>query len=81
MTEMHDAIASGVERLGRKVSDIRILLSSHAHFDHIEGHALMQRRTGGQVMAMTADARRSKPGTIPRRSGRSAGSRFGWRGG
>ena len=44
-TEMHDAIASGVERLGYKVSDIRILLASHAHFDHIEGHALMQRRT------------------------------------
>jgi metallo-beta-lactamase class B len=56
MTEMHDGITSGVERLGYKVSDIRILLSSHAHFDHIEGHALMQRRTGGQVMAMTADA-------------------------
>jgi metallo-beta-lactamase class B len=42
--------------LGYKLSDIRILLSSHAHFDHIEGHALMQRGTGAQVMAMTADA-------------------------
>lgn len=56
MTEMHDAITSGVEQLGYAVSDIRILLSSHAHFDHIEGHALMQRRTGAQVMAMTGDA-------------------------
>ena len=56
MTEMHDAITSGVERLGYKVSDIRILLASHAHFDHIEGHALMQRRTGAQVMAMAGDA-------------------------
>jgi metallo-beta-lactamase class B len=56
MTEMHDAITSGVERLGFAVSDIRILLASHAHFDHIEGHALMQRRTGAQVMAMTGDA-------------------------
>jgi len=55
-TEMHDAITSGVERLGYRVSDIRILLASHAHFDHIEGHALMQRRTGAQVMAMTGDA-------------------------
>jgi metallo-beta-lactamase class B len=44
-TGMHDAIAGGVERLGYKVSDIRILLASHAHFDHSEGHALMQRRT------------------------------------
>jgi metallo-beta-lactamase class B len=56
MTEMHDGIVSSVERLGFAVSDIRILLASHAHFDHIEGHALMQRRTGAQVMAMTADA-------------------------
>jgi metallo-beta-lactamase class B len=56
MTEMHDAITGGVERLGYAVSDIRILLASHAHFDHIEGHALMQRRTGAQVMAMPGDA-------------------------
>ena len=56
MTEMHDGVTSNVERLGYVVSDIRILLASHAHFDHIEGHALMQRRTGAQVMAMIGDA-------------------------
>lgn len=56
MTEMHDGIVSSVEQLGYAVSDIRILLASHAHFDHIEGHALMQRRTGAQVMAMAGDA-------------------------
>ena len=56
MTEMHDGITSGIEQLGFKVSDVRILLASHAHFDHIEGHALMQRRTGAQVMAMAPDA-------------------------
>jgi metallo-beta-lactamase class B len=55
-TEMHDAITSSVEKLGYNVSDIRILLASHAHFDHIEGHALMQRRTGARVMAMNGDA-------------------------
>ena len=54
--EMHDAITGSVERLGYKVSDVRILLASHAHFDHIEGHALMRRRTGAQVIAMTGDA-------------------------
>ena len=56
MTGMHDIITRGVEQLGYSVSDIRILLASHAHFDHIEGHALMQRRTGAQVMAMGGDA-------------------------
>ena len=54
--EMHDAITAGIEQLGFRVSDVRILLASHAHFDHIEGHALMQRRTGAQVMAMAGDA-------------------------
>jgi metallo-beta-lactamase class B len=56
MTEMHDGIVSHVEQLGYRLSDIRILLASHAHFDHIAGHALMQRRTGAQVMAMAPDA-------------------------
>ena len=55
-TEMHDAIVSSIEQLGYRASDVRILLASHAHFDHIEGHALMQRRTGAQVVAMTGDA-------------------------
>jgi len=56
MNEMHDGIISNVEKLGFAVSDIRILLASHAHFDHIDGHALMQRRTGAEVMAMAGDA-------------------------
>ena len=45
--EMHDGIARGVEQLGYRLSDIRILLASHA---------LMQRRTGAQVRAMSGDA-------------------------
>ncbi|OFW03053.1 MAG: hypothetical protein A3I61_05525 [Acidobacteria bacterium RIFCSPLOWO2_02_FULL_68_18] len=56
MNEMHDVITNNVVKLGFKVEDIRIMLSSHAHFDHIEGHAAMQRATGAQVMAMTGDA-------------------------
>ena len=69
-TEMHDAITSSVEKLGYNVSDIRILLASHAHFDHIEGHALMQRRTGARVMAMNGDAEALESGTILLRSER-----------
>ena len=56
MNEMHDVIKNNVAKLGFKASDIKIMLSSHAHFDHIDGHALMQRLTGAQVMAMTGDA-------------------------
>jgi metallo-beta-lactamase class B len=56
MNEMHDVIKNNVAKLGFKAADIEIMLSSHAHFDHIDGHALMQRLTGAQVMAMTGDA-------------------------
>jgi metallo-beta-lactamase class B len=56
MTEMHDVIRNNVATLGFKTSDIRVMLSSHAHFDHIAGHAAMKKLTGAQVMAMTGDA-------------------------
>ena len=55
-TTMHDVIRKSVETLGFKTSDIKIMLSSHAHFDHIEGHAAMKKLTGAQVMAMVGDA-------------------------
>lgn len=56
MNDMHDVIKNSVAKLGFKIADIKIMLSSHAHFDHIEGHAAMQRATGAQVMAMVGDA-------------------------
>jgi metallo-beta-lactamase class B len=56
MMPMHDVIKNSVAKLGFKTSDIKIMLSSHAHFDHIEGHAAMKKLTGAQVMAMVGDA-------------------------
>ena len=53
---MHDVIRNNVAKLGFKTPDIRIMLSSHAHFDHIAGHAAMKKLTGAQVMAMEGDA-------------------------
>ncbi|AOS44532.1 Metallo-beta-lactamase L1 precursor [Lacunisphaera limnophila] len=50
-------IVRGVEQLGFKVTDIRLILSSHAHIDHTGGHALMKRTTGAEVVASAADAR------------------------
>jgi metallo-beta-lactamase class B len=56
MTEMHDVIRNNVAKLGFKTADIEIMLSGHAHFDHVAGHAAMKKLTGAQVMAMTGDA-------------------------
>src|SRR5690606_4949344 len=39
-----------------KLSDIKLILSSHAHFDHTGGHAEMKRLTGAQVVASAEDA-------------------------
>ena len=50
-------IVSGVEQLGFKVSDIKLILSSHAHFDHTGSHATLQRLTGAKVVASAEDAR------------------------
>ena len=35
--EMHDVIRSNVETLGFKVQDIKFMLHSHAHVDHMQG--------------------------------------------
>jgi len=51
-------ILRGVEQLGFKPADIKFILSSHAHIDHVGGHALMKQTLGGaQVVASAADAR------------------------
>ncbi len=54
--DMHELIVSNIEKLGFDVRDIRIMVSSHAHWDHIEGHAAMKRVTGAQVVALGGDA-------------------------
>lgn len=53
---MTGTIKNSVEALGFQMRDIKIILSSHAHFDHIQGHAIMNRMTGAEVFAMDADA-------------------------
>ncbi len=48
-------IQKSVESLGFPMSDIKILLASHAHSDHVAGHALMQKATGAKVFVMRGD--------------------------
>ncbi len=48
-------IRKSVESLGFKMADIKILLASHAHSDHVAGHALMQELTGAKVYVMRGD--------------------------
>lgn len=49
-------IRSNIEALGFKVSDIKILMATHAHWDHVAGMAEMKRITGARLLATEADA-------------------------
>jgi metallo-beta-lactamase class B len=48
-------IRASIERLGFRFSDTKILLISHAHFDHDAGSALVKQLTGARYMVMDAD--------------------------
>ncbi len=48
-------IQKSVESLGFKMADIKVLLASHAHSDHVAGHAKMKERTGAKVHVMRGD--------------------------
>jgi metallo-beta-lactamase class B len=49
-------LRENVQALGFRFEDIKILLSSHAHIDHVQGHALVRRLTGARVFASAEDA-------------------------
>lgn len=55
MAENVPAIEANIKALGFKLSDVRILLNSHAHFDHAGGLAAMKRDTGAALDAMEGD--------------------------
>jgi metallo-beta-lactamase class B len=48
-------IRASIEKLGFKFADTKILLISHAHFDHCAGSAKVKRLTGAKYMVMDAD--------------------------
>ncbi|HWN11187.1 MAG TPA: subclass B3 metallo-beta-lactamase [Pyrinomonadaceae bacterium] len=55
LVESVPQIQASVEKLGFKFSDIKILLISHAHWDHNAGSAAIKRLTGAKYLVMNAD--------------------------
>jgi metallo-beta-lactamase class B len=51
-----DLIAANIRRLGVKLTDIKYLLHSHEHYDHVGGLAKLQKMTGAQLLASAAAA-------------------------
>jgi metallo-beta-lactamase class B len=49
-------IRNNVKELGFKLEDIKVLINSHAHIDHVGGIALLKELTGAKLMMSEADA-------------------------
>jgi metallo-beta-lactamase class B len=45
-----------VAALGFKLADVKIILSSHAHIDHVQAHARVRALTGARVLVSERDA-------------------------
>jgi metallo-beta-lactamase class B len=57
------AIEANLDRLGVKLSDIKILLNTHAHTDHAGGLQLLKKHTGAQLWAAASEASWLEAGT------------------
>jgi metallo-beta-lactamase class B len=70
-------IRKNVEALGFHFKDVKILLISHAHWDHAAGSALVKKLTGAKYMVMDADVPVVESGgRTDFQYGRSADSHF-----
>ncbi|MDB4980737.1 MAG: Metallo-beta-lactamase precursor [Myxococcales bacterium] len=49
-------LRDNVAALGFRFEDVKLLLTSHAHIDHVQGHALVRRLTGATVVSSARDA-------------------------
>lgn len=58
-------IKDNIARLGLKIADIKIILNTHAHFDHTGGFAEIKTETGAQLVAGERDKRLLETGTYP----------------
>jgi metallo-beta-lactamase class B len=58
-------IQSSIRRLGFQPKDVKILLNTHAHFDHTGGLADLKRDTGARLLANPADRTALETGIYP----------------
>jgi metallo-beta-lactamase class B len=55
LAENAQRIESNIRSLGFRLADVKVILNSHAHYDHAAGIAQLKRDTGAQFMAMEGD--------------------------
>ncbi len=59
-------IAQHVEQLGFKMSDVKVILNSHVHYDHAGGIADLQKASGAKVIASDIAAKVLRTGKVDR---------------
>jgi metallo-beta-lactamase class B len=47
-----ELIEKSIEKLGFKPADVKIILTGHAHVDHVGGHAYLKKATGAKIAMM-----------------------------
>ena len=62
LPESAPLIAANIREAGFRVEDVRLILNSHAHYDHAGGIAELQRMSGARVAASVASAREISTG-------------------
>jgi metallo-beta-lactamase class B len=67
------SIADNIRKLGFDPADVRYLLSSHEHVDHVGGLATLKRITGAQMLARS-EAKASMESGVPDKSDPQFGS-------
>lgn len=58
-------VRRNIEAAGVTPGDVKLILTTHAHFDHVAGHAAMQRLTHARVMAGEGDVAALRSGRPP----------------
>jgi metallo-beta-lactamase class B len=56
LQETAPLIEKNIATLGFRLKDVKVLLNSHAHFDHAGGLAALQKASGGKLVASQGDA-------------------------
>src|SRR5215211_1181476 len=51
LPESAPLIRANIEALGFRMRDVKLIVNSHAHFDHAGGIAALQRASGARVLA------------------------------
>ncbi|MEP7363189.1 MAG: subclass B3 metallo-beta-lactamase [Acidobacteriota bacterium] len=64
LPESASQIAANIRTLGFRIEDVKLILSSHVHFDHAGGIAELQRLSGAQVAASPWSATVMKSGVV-----------------